>query len=398
MSYADATLIAAHLARLDWTRVYVLDTRRYAANYLSAAQVDSLPWPALRDALPTLWRGKVPGTRLDAIAVPKSVTWSDRDLNLYLGAPRGPTPKSYLDLDENTFVAAFAWQLATARRAAAELGRDVYVTHGFNPSDSCPDGHSVSAKFHTHVHVPDLSHRRRVGPGELTRFERLCLIEPYAVIAADRAAHLLADQPHPPRWRLAPGAGCLWASTHLDGQIGDDLRSLWHLLAGLNLTYQQLVDVFTDQTVEQATGHHRCVPRSTADRRERLDAFTDRHTTWLSAESHAVLRYLARALRPAAPRDTLTSLRLGDAGQAWIATGPAGALGFVVPAVGDVLRFALAPRVISTSGVTKILGPDPVIIRKDRGPATAAQQRRMTAFHHTVLAAMGTAHSVASAS
>jgi hypothetical protein len=51
------------------------------------------------------------------------------------------------------------------------------------------------------------------------------------------------------------------------------------------------------------------------------------------------------------------------------------------------VRFDFAPRVISTSGATKVISTDPTIIRKDRGPALPAEQRRMHDFHRVVVAA-----------
>jgi hypothetical protein len=108
---------------------------------------------------------------------------------------------------------------------------------------------------------------------------------------------------------------------------------------------------------------------------------------WLSQESAAVLRYLARNLAPAQVRDSPRSVQIVTAGQAWIAKGLSGALNFVVPAEGGPLRFDFAPRVISTSGATKVISTEPTIIRKDRGMASAAELRRMSRFHRAVVAA-----------
>jgi hypothetical protein len=58
------------------------------------------------------------------------------------------------------------------------------------------------------------------------------------------------------------------------------------------------------------------------------------------------------------------------------------------------LRVDLAPRVISTSGATKVISTEPTIIRKDRGLATPADHRRMSAFHQAVVAAAARAQPV----
>lgn len=387
MDTAGGTLIAAHLARVDWRRVYTLDTRRYAPNYLPASVADRLPWQGFAEAVPTLFRDGIAGADLDVLVVPKSLTWSDRDVNVYLGSSTGRPLRSYLDLDELGFVAVFGWHVAFARALAAGLGRDVYVTHGFNPQDSSPDAHSVTAKFHTHVHVPDLARRRPAVASALSHFDRLTLIEPYAVVAWDLVRRWLAEHHGRSRWRAVAGFGFVSLYAPLDDAIGDDLRALAGLLSDLHRMYLDLVGVFTDRRTEPATGHERYVPRPRTQRQQRLAALQTSDWGWLSEESAAVLRYLARNLAPAQVRDSPRSIQVVTAGQAWIAKGLSGALNFVVPADGGPLRFDFAPRVISTSGATKVISTEPTIIRKDRGRASAAELRRMSSFHRAVVAA-----------
>jgi hypothetical protein len=172
---ADATLIATYLAQVDWARVYMLDTRRYAADYLSAGMADRLSWAQFAGSVPAVFRGTLHGGGLDVLVVPKSLTWSDQDVNAYVGSDAGTRVRSCLDLTEPAFVAVFAWHVAVAREVSLALGHDVYVTHGFNPHDTSPDAHSVAAKFHTHLHIPDLERRRPVVPSgcRCVRLDRL---------------------------------------------------------------------------------------------------------------------------------------------------------------------------------------------------------------------------------
>jgi hypothetical protein len=394
VNIADATLIAAYLTRVDWGRVFTLDTRRYAPDYLPAATADRLPWSAFADAVPTLFRGSVDGADLDVVIVPKSLTWSDRDVNVYAGSLGGPALRSYLDLSERAFVAVFAWHVAVAGELSAALGCDVYVTHGFNPQDSSPDAHSVTAKFHTHLHTPDVARRRPVVASALSHFDRLTLIEPYSVVVWDLVRRLLAERGAASRWRAVAGFGFVSAVVPLDQLVADDLRVLAGLLPDLHREYIDLVDVFTGQEIEQATGHERYIPVPRVERQRRLATFAADRAGWLSDESVAVLRYLARNLAQAEARDAPRSTRITTAGQAWIARGLSGALNFVVSATGATLRFDFAPRVISTSGATKVISIDPTIIRKDRGEASPAERRRMTGFHHAVVAAATRVHPV----
>jgi hypothetical protein len=387
---AAATLVAAQLGRVDWARVFTLDTRRYAPDYLPAATADRVPWRAFAGAVPSLFRGGLDEAGLEVVVVPKSLTWSDRDVNVYLGSAGGPPLRSYQDLTEDAFVAVFGWHIAVASVLSAALGRDVYVTHGFNPQDSSPDAHSVTAKFHTHLHVPDLRRRRPVVASALSHFDRLALIEPYAVVVWDLVSRLLAERYPGSRWRAAAGFGFVTVTVPLDHLIDDDLRILYRLLADVHRSYLDLVSVFTAGHAEQATGHERYIPRPRGERHRRLSEFEASNAGWLSTESIAVLRYLAGNLAHAEPRDAPRSTRIATAGQAWIAKGLSGALNLVVSTDRASLRFDFAPRVISTSGATKVISSEPTIIRKDRGAASPADRRRMAGFHQAVVTAATT--------
>ncbi|GAB3811551.1 hypothetical protein [Micromonospora zhanjiangensis] len=384
---ADAMLIPMYLSQIDWARVYELDTRRYAADYLPMGTADRLSWAQFAESVPAMFRGTLHGSDSDVLVVAKSLTWSDQDVNVYVGSENRPQVRSFLDLTEPAFVAVFAWHIAVAREVSSALGHEVYVTHGFNPQDSSPDAHSVAAKFHTHLHIPDLERRRPVVPAGLSHFDRLAVIEPYSVVLWDALRHFLTARGSRSRWRTAPGFGFISIVTPLDDMLADDLRLLFALLADVHSTYLELVEVFTAGRVEQRTGHERYVPLPPGERDHRLSTFTE-CAEWLSADSAAVLRYLARNLAPADARDSPGSRRISSARQAWIAKGLSGAVNFVVSAADAFVRIDIAPRVISTSGATKVISTSPTIIRKDRGVATAADQQRMRGFHQTVLAAV----------
>jgi hypothetical protein len=383
------TLIPRHLAQVQWDRVFVLHTRRYAPDYLTAAEADRLPWVSFRDAVPSLYGGSLSIAGLEAIVVAKSLTWSDQDVNVYLGSSSPRALKSYLDLPATAFVATFGWHIELARRVSESLGRDVYVTHGFNPDDRSPDAHSVTAKFHTHLHVPNTSQRYRVGMSQLSNFERLALIEPYSVVFGDFTSWFLRDRAAS-RWRLVTGFGFFSLETSLAHPPLREMHVLHKLLTAMHHKYQELVTVFTDGTCERDTGCDRYLPRPLPDRERVLSGFVAANHAWLSTDSVALLGYLARHIVVAAARDYPRSIRISRAAQVWIAKGLSGALNFVVSAAHDTLRCDLAPRIISTSGATKVISTDPTLIRKDRGEASAAQQRRMAAFQATVVAAART--------
>lgn len=388
------TLIPRYLAQVQWDRVFVLQTHRYAPDYLTAAEADRSPWTLFRDAVPALFSGSLGIAGVEAIVVAKSLTWSDQDVNIYLGSSSSRALKSYLDLPAAMFVAIFGWHIDLACWVSESLGRDVYVTHGFNPDDRSPDAHSITAKFHTHLHVPNTSQRYRVGMHQLSNFERLALIEPYSVIFKDFASWFLRSRVAA-RWRLVARFGFFSLETSLAHPPAHDMYVIYELLAAMHNKYQELVGVFTDGTCEPTTGCDRYLPRPRQDRDRALSSFVAVNDAWLSADSLALLGYLARNIVAADARDNPRSTRITRAAQVWIAKGLSGALNFVISAAGHTLRCDVAPRVISTSGATKVISTDPTLIRKDRGAASAAQQQRMAAFHAEVVAAARTLSSPA---
>lgn len=380
------TLVPRWMARVQRERVFVLHTRRYGPDYLPATEADRLPWAAFRDAVPSLFRGPLGIAGLEAIVVAKSLTWSDRDVNIYVGSPSSRMPKSYLDLSSSSFAATFGWHVELARCVSESLGRDVYVTHGFNPEDCSPDAHSVTAKFHTHLHIPNTRQRWRVGVDQLSNFERLALIEPYSVVFWDFAHWFLRGRAAS-QWRQAAGFGFLSLETAPLLPPAHGMGVLHELLTAMHYKYQELVAVFTDGTCECDTGCERYLPRSRPDRERALSDFVASNEVWLSAESVALLGYLARNLVAAGVRESPRSTRITTVAQLWIAKGMSGALNFVVSTARNTLRFDVAPRVISTSGATKVISTDPTLIRKDCGDASIAEQRRMAAFQAAVVAA-----------
>lgn len=385
MEPAPSTLIAMFLARVNWARVSKVDTRRYLPQYVTSAEAERLPWREFVDRLPVLFAERDELDDLEMVAVAKSLTWSDRDLNLYVGAPTRSV-RSFLDFSRAEFTAVFGWHLRLASRVSAAVGCDVYVTHGFNPHDTSPDAHSIASRFHTHLHIPQISGRYEVAPGGLTHFERLALIEPYAEVFYDRAVAFLDSRGGGP-WRAAPGFGFLTLTAPLSaGAASAGLHVLYELLSDLHAGYRHVTAAITDGAEEKLTSCARLVPRPRPDRRARMAEFLTANTDWLSESSAGLLTYLARHIQPAVARDHPQSRQIAIAGQAWLAKGLSGALNFVVSAGAGSVRFDVAPRVVSTSGATKVIGTGPTLVVKDQGPASAAQQRRMVDFHAVVAA------------
>jgi hypothetical protein len=274
---------------------------RNASDYLTAAQADRLSWALFCDAVPALFGGSLGIAGLEVTVVAKSLTWSDRDVNIYLGSSSPRAPKSYLDLPATAFVTTFGWHIELARRVSATLGHDVYVTHGFNPDDHSPDTHSITAKFHTHLHVPNTSQRYLARANRLSNFERLALIEPYSVVFADYASWFLPGRVAS-RWRLVTGFGFFSLETSLAYPPVRDMHVLHELLTALHHKYQELVAVFTDGTCERDTGCDRYLPRPGPDRDCALSRFVASNDAWLSTDAIALLGYLARNIVAAGAR------------------------------------------------------------------------------------------------
>jgi hypothetical protein len=135
-------LLAQYFEDVDWSTNYRIGTKRYAPYFLTNQEANELPWGEFAQNRHVLVASPIKGTGLEALVISKSVTWSDRDANIYVGSPSRDI-RSLLDLTEDEFVLVFREQLRLISGLAGEIGEDVYSTHGFNPEDSSPDGHSI---------------------------------------------------------------------------------------------------------------------------------------------------------------------------------------------------------------------------------------------------------------
>src|ERR1700677_1301579 len=101
-------LLAHSLETLDRGEFYTLETPRYGANYLTNEAANELPWEEFRDFSGAVHNTKIGQSDLEAIVVPKSVTWSDRDVNIYVGSPQREV-SSFLDFARDDFSIVFGW-------------------------------------------------------------------------------------------------------------------------------------------------------------------------------------------------------------------------------------------------------------------------------------------------
>ena len=377
-------LLATALEAVDLSQVHMVDTRRYKATYPTSEAANTATWPKLLKLLPVLATTRIPATEISAAVVAKSITWSDQDVNIYVGA-EGRTLRSFLDLGAADFESVFDWHIRVARSLADSKGVTVHVSHGFNPFDSMPGLHSIRDQLHTHIHIPCDATRRTVPLDQMTCYEQLELIEPFTKVFDDRAryyataGHLIGPvEARTGHLRLRGGPGSL---------IG-----IHGLLSDLYQVYESASRTLTAGDTEAATGHSRYIPRPQPERLARMAAFIDRNSAWISTESVDLLRYLAINVVDAAPRTDPGAADFRSPAQAWLAKGPCGAFNFVVEPGSDDFWFDFAPRVITTSPATKILGRGPTLITKNQGLATPNEEGVMDTFQHQVVCAV---HSVA---
>lgn len=383
---AEPGLLSPSLASVDWNEVYRLDTKRYTPNYLSNQIANDMPWEEFRNACGAIYSTLIEGSNLEALVVPKSVTWSDKDTNIYIGSTQREV-RSFLDFSRDDFSDVFGWNVSIAVDLSAKTGEDIYCTHGFNPEDTSPDAHSVRTKFHTHIHIPDKVSRSKIDPGSLNTFEQLMLVEPFSEVYWDFAYSYLKNG-YFSEWAPTRGNGYFSLQTRLSVSNKDSLVKVYDLLSALKDKYKEAVDVFTDRRTEDVTGYQRYIPRDHEARMELLDQFIEANRGWLSAHSIALLHYLGENIRAATPRDPEQPVGITNGGQLWLAKGFSGAINFVVSTKRDALRFDLAPRIISTSGATKILSDAPTIITKSRGEADDTEIAQLRKFESDVIASM----------
>ena len=99
-------LLLKSLKELDSFSVQRLRTRRYRTNYLMNNEANTSTWSDFCDKSPSLLRGQIPDADLDFSVISKSVTWSDRDVNIFVGTDLRPI-QSVFDFSEVEFTHVF---------------------------------------------------------------------------------------------------------------------------------------------------------------------------------------------------------------------------------------------------------------------------------------------------
>jgi len=144
--------------------------------------------------------------------------------------------------------------------------------------------------------------------------------------------------------------------------------------------------LFTNGDEENATGYHRFLLKEKDIIGRDIQKYLN-DNKWISNKSQELLRYLSENIVNSSSRPRENQTEIGSASQLWIARGLSGAVGFVLDSQNNIFRFYFAPRVISTSGATKILAPLPTLIVKDQGEATREEIEKMQQFENLIVIA-----------
>jgi len=358
--------------------VYTLATKQYRRNYFSNEEVNAIPWAEFRLRSNSIAYTTIPGTNLEALVVPKSRTWSSQDTNVYVGSD-DKLVQSFSDFSKEEFEAVFDWHISIGLHLSQMYNKDVHISHGFNPEDTAPDAHSVRSKFHTHVYIPDFQHRERVSIKDLSWFDRLKLVEPYSGLYYDYAKEFF-DNNELGCIDLQKNEGHFSLTKSIKTIDRQYWATLYELLKGMNDKYEEIVEIFTDRTIESKTQHKRFIPRVAQERLTLLDHFLTKNQNWLTARSISLIRGLANDIRSATPRQTPNSTHISNSSQLWAAKGFSGAFNFRVSDLDQTINFDFAPRVISTSGATKFITDHPTIVIKDSDEATAEEISELKKF------------------
>lgn len=379
---SNSWILASSLEKIDLESTYQLDTKRYAPSYLPNDEANALPWPDFREQCRPL--EVIPlSSDLEALVVPKSITWSDRDLNIYVGS-NTRFIRSFFDFSRQDFIDVFQWHIGVCSDLSSDYGETVHCTHGFNPEDSSPDAHSINAKFHTHIHIADKVNRYPLANRELSNFEKLMLIEPFTVLFADYAKSM--NTVLIPEWDIVETSDyvSLMTKPKEGGGSQSPIGQVFDLLTVFHTKYSEIEDIYTTGAREDVTGYGRYVPRAQSDRVARCASFVELNRDWLSRASIDLLEYLSLRLQDASPRMSKGSKKIEEPGQLWLAKGLSGAFDLKVSRDIKSLQFNFAPRVVSTSGATKIISDSPTIIRKDYAEASTVEMERMRSYEADV--------------
>lgn len=366
----------------------ILDTKLYYPPYMTIEEANLVSWRIFKEKSKSLFIFRPsPESAVEYCITAKSMTWSRKDINIFAGSEKRVI-RTLDDMSEDEARSFLYLNFVLGQGLVNRDDREVHVTIGFNPSDSSPGIHSIKDKLHSNLYVADNAQyrkdRQKVEWQKLSWFERLAFIEPFSGIYHDYLSWrirngLFHEQLSRPGVEKNPGYTSIYFRDI--ATLLASISQIYHLYCDVSREYELAESVFTDRQEESETGYQRFIPLGPMEIFLRLGEYVQTKKDWISQDSIKLLHYLARRLQPATPR-TSSVQNINSAQNLWIAKGFSGAINFTFNHDNSYVRFDFLPKVITTSGTTKVISTKdhPTLIRKSMGHATDEEQSEMQDF------------------
>ncbi len=361
----------------------------YFASQMSASEANQIGWDSFRQQIRPLALIRLPNSGVECTITPKSTPWGAEDVNIFAGQ-EGRNIYEIDDFNTHEGEAFLDLNFRIAAGLLDENRRNTQITIGFNPEDLSYGHHSV-LKIHAHIRSApseiDASNRQAKSWHDLDRYDKLAFIEPLAPLYHDYIrntvkegllGNFIVDEPVA---NLGYTSLLLRDSERL-AEIFSELKALY---VGLKLEYDNVAEILTDGSIDTAT--QRFVPRPQTERIIRLERFLKEREGFYSPESVKTLRYLAKHIRVAEPRDPQNSRDMSSTAMIYFTRGFAGGISFRFEKDSPVVGFDFMPFALTTSAVTKtMLGESlPTVIIRPGNTASEAEHRTMQEYHGRIL-------------
>lgn len=368
-----------------------LEGPSYYKHRMTLEEANELPWEEFKSRLQPFSILKRHKTNTEFALSPKSPPWTYKDFTIFAGntSRKIATIKDLSDSEGNAFL-DINFRLAQAVLSDSQHD-EVHFAIGFNELDYIPgQHHSIKTRLHSHLYVADSKViRESLVPQkwqELDWVDRLRFMEPTVSIAGD-LLKLLIDEGMFSNClesnEVFLNAGYISVNFSNGIELSSIFTDLKKFFVRASNEYDEIESIITDKRIDSETGRY--LPRIQSERIEIMEIYINKNRNWLSDESMAILRYLARRIVRAGKRD-VRDRTINNASQVWATKGFAGAINFSLRKDRDLIRMDFVPCIFTTSSMNKVLVAQeyPTVLRRAKVSATDEQKQVMDMFYKKV--------------
>lgn len=363
-------------------KTYQYNSAKYHEAQMASNEANTLDWDNFKSRMNPI--GVVPiGESLECIGISNYTPWAPQDVSLFVGGNSREICQ-ISDLNEKEGASFFELNFYLAKNILQDgNNRKVSVSIGFNPNDFSLGHHSVK-RLHSHIYVSDSDYidksLQKTSWRDLEKADKLMLVEPTAIIFYDKIKDNCVKKGF---WKMEPIDRLGYIELRFEPNI--DASKLFSFIRGVydlcSSEYEKVAKVFSGDPADK---NGRFIPYEQGERVIFLKKYLQENKE-LSNESKNVLTTLAENITFAEEKNELSQVNSNQT--IWITKGFAGVFSFVFGRQ-DELKVYFLPRVITTSGVEKVIFGEnrPTRVKRDTKIRIASEQERtiMQEYLHTV--------------